>query len=494
MSLILEIEYLTGVVFAALGPDSDQPDWPPQPDRVFSALVASWAARGRKAEEAQALEWLEAQATPDILASGMTPRLVALSFVPPNDPSTGRNGDLSVLPAHRHRQPRRFPAARPTEALVRLWWARATPEDGMFDALGGLARDTSYLGHSASLTRLRFLRAEVPRGAPPPQPARLRVYPGRFAELRVAYHAGRRPRPGDPVAVRGPGGAAPTAGSIFDGEWLRLEHLDRQVPSRPGMPDVRASAVVATLIRERLSEGYRRIGRPVPEVISGRKSDGGPSTHPHLAIAPLAFVGFAHADGRVLGFALIPPRGSGLLDDIDFLRALRAVSVWDPQASRHVLRLDTAAAGPARGMELAITAEAERRSLHAQPYIGPALTFATVTPIVLNRHPKRVGEGGEAELRDQIVQAYRHIGLPEPAAASVVPSLYSAVTGGVSALSRAPVPGWTAWRLPAHLVGRPRTHAVIRFCEPVEGPVLLGAGRYLGLGLCRALDDGGNRR
>ena len=42
--LAVEVEYLTGVVRAA-NDRGDAPDWPPQPDRLFSALVASWAAR-----------------------------------------------------------------------------------------------------------------------------------------------------------------------------------------------------------------------------------------------------------------------------------------------------------------------------------------------------------------------------------------------------------------------------------------------------------------
>jgi CRISPR-associated protein Csb2 len=29
---------------------------------------------------------------------------------------------------------------------------------------------------------------------------------------------------------------------------------------------------------------------------------------------------------------------------------------------------------------------------------------------------------------------------------------------------------------------------MIQFKEPVRGPVILGAGRFVGLGLCRALD------
>jgi CRISPR-associated protein Csb2 len=33
------------------------------------------------------------------------------------------------------------------------------------------------------------------------------------------------------------------------------------------------------------------------------------------------------------------------------------------------------------------------------------------------------------------------------------------------------------------------THAVIDFAEPVRGPVLIGAGRYNGFGVCRPLPE-----
>lgn len=42
--LCLEIEYLLGVSFASTGRTRPETDFPPQPDRVFSALVASWGA------------------------------------------------------------------------------------------------------------------------------------------------------------------------------------------------------------------------------------------------------------------------------------------------------------------------------------------------------------------------------------------------------------------------------------------------------------------
>lgn len=44
------------------------------------------------------------------------------------------------------------------------------------------------------------------------------------------------------------------------------------------------------------------------------------------------------------------------------------------------------------------------------------------------------------------------------------------------------------WKLPGSLASRQLTHAVIRFPETVRGSVLLGAGRFVGLGLCRPLD------
>ncbi|HMO85542.1 MAG TPA: hypothetical protein PKC18_11555, partial [Lacipirellulaceae bacterium] len=40
---------------------------------------------------------------------------------------------------------------------------------------------------------------------------------------------------------------------------------------------------------------------------------------------------------------------------------------------------------------------------------------------------------------------------------------------------------------------RPQLHVYLRFAEPVVGPVLLGAGRFLGYGLCMPLAGGAGR-
>lgn len=85
MSLVLEIEFLTGVYRGTRSPSSEVPDWPPQVDRVFSALVCAWAVRGEIGDERRALEWLEQQPTPTIHASEFEPRVTPACYVPPND-------------------------------------------------------------------------------------------------------------------------------------------------------------------------------------------------------------------------------------------------------------------------------------------------------------------------------------------------------------------------------------------------------------------------
>lgn len=491
MSLILEIEYLSGVSFAAIGNDSPKPDWPPQPDRIFSALVAAWATRGQDTEEAEALRWLEKLPPPYILELGAEPRTSAMVFVPPNDPrSEKQKSARGVLPPLRSRQSRRFPAVRPNDPVVRLLWTEAKPVRETLAALERLARDTAYVGHSTSLTRCRFLlEGDALRlnGAKPPS---RRIYAGRFAELCRMYAAfeksGRksdRPRPGERVTAVSD--ARHERPNLFGERWLLLEHVGGD------MPDLRASALVAKTVRDAMLSGYQRVGLGdrIPEVVSGHGPGGTPSRGPHIAIMPLAFTGFPHADGHVMGFALIPPRNSAILDDEAFRKALRVLAPVDEERGRRVLTLKTregTSSDRAFSVELSPTFEPGSRSLEPSLYLRRAHTFATVTPIALDRHLKEKGEAREHEVNAQIATACRNIGLPEPQ--DVVTDKHSAFEGAASAYPSGKAPGWTRWRLPPSLSSRQLTHAVIRFAAPVDGPVILGAGRFMGLGLCRPLE------
>lgn len=520
MILVLEIEYLADVSFAAIAPDSEEPDWPPQPDRIFSALVATWAARGEKQEERRALEWLEKLPPPGILASAAALRTAHTVYVPPNDYATP-NGGLgrlrwyrdflsrglmppekgghkklwlqawNVMPDQRKRsglKERNFPAARPHDAVIRLFWADADPREETLTALQRLALDTAYIGHSASLTRCRFFLDPDFGGSNEAKPPERTVYDGRFAELRQRFETGRRPLPGTRVAPQPK--AQPDRTNVFGDRWLILEHIAGD------MPDIRACALIAKALREALLSGYQQIGLGdrIPETVSGHARDGSPTRAPHLAIVALTFVGFPYADGHIMGFALVPPRDSAILDDDDFRKVLRRLAPIDEERGRRVLALKTKAgtsSDRAFAIDLSPTFESPANKLSLDPalYVWRSRTFATVTPIVLDRHLKKAGEARWEEVAAQIASACVNIGLPEPDA--IVADKHAAFEGAPSAYPSGTSPAWMRWRLPASLLSRQLTHTVIRFATPVDGPVILGAGRFAGLGLCRPLDPEG---
>ena len=479
MSLVLEIEFLTGVCRAARSPASEAPDWPPQPDRVFSALVCAWAARGERDDERRALEWLEEQAAPTVHASGHAARTAPDVFVPPNDPKSSKSAKTyrKVMPDARPRQPRRFPVARPDSPTMAVVWPEA-PGSDVCESLDEVARDVAYLGHSASLVRCRFLRGDSAKPLHPGTPARRIVYAGRLTELEAANRA----NPVRPVIRPGASGVSvatvASASTASTSEWLVLDRIEGE------MPDIRAAALVCRVLRRTLMSGYRRadMGDAIPEIVSGHTADRSPTRRPHLAVVPLAFAGYPHADGRVFGFALVPPSGTSLRTVPGLVGAFEEVAPYDRGRERRVLQLE---GSPLREpLCLAPAGAAPVRSLSPEPYLESAQVWASVTPIVLDRHLKR---NDDLEIREIIAGACENAGLPRPDPDRIQVGRHSAVEGAPPARPRAGAPPWTRWRMPESLATRSLVHAVIDFGCSITGPVLLGAGRFTGLGLCRRL-------
>lgn len=480
--LAIEVEYLTGVARAA-NDRGDGADWPPQPDRLFSALVATWAARGENAEERAALEWLEVQPAPLIEASAAQPRDAAKVFVPPNDDAPG---SITILPDRRRRQERRFAACLPRDPVVRWLWPEL-PDPPIFDALTALAHDTSYLGHSASLVRCT-LRRDPPVAMA--RAARRVPYPGRLAELERAHAAGRRPAPGASLAAPPRIDPRPPA-TVFGVDWIVFAHAD-------GLrPDAVASALACKALLKAVQSGYGP--GQVPAWISGHAPDGAPIGMPHLAALPLLDAGWEWSQGRLMGLALALPRdleerlaeargswptevgSNGLAEEDGLFRALASINRGGPDSITIALHFPG-------GREWRLRREAlpEAHSLRPGRYVTSSRVWASVTPIALDRHPKAAGEA-EAF----VAEACLRIGLPKPA--RVVLGKHAAIRGAPSAWPGARAPTWTGWRLPPALAGRRLTHGVIAFNEPVAGPVLLGAGRFTGLGLCLPLPESEGR-
>jgi CRISPR-associated protein Csb2 len=211
---------------------------------------------------------------------------------------------------------------------------------------------------------------------------------------------------------------------------------------------------------------------PVREVVSGHDAAGARLEKPHLAFLPLAFVGHSRADGHVLGLAAALPRELGaeerrlVLGVLGRVRELRLgrLGVWG-------LLRETDAPPPWNLRPEVWTA-----------HPAGATHWSTVTPVAFDRHPKaKDREEYQREAAERIAAACLAIGLPRPRQVVVTP--VSAHLG---------VPPAHAFPRLARKDGSERrhAHAILVFEQRVVGPVLIGAGRYRGYGVCRPVEQG----
>lgn len=467
--LAIAWQYLVGSAFAAQLDARDEPEWPPHPDRVFMSLVASWGERGEAADERAALEWLEALPEPEIAAPGDDLAFAAAGrkvYVPAND----RVSD-TLVPTRKERY---FPSTSVGDAVCALRWPGVDP--GVHrEAIARLVRGVTHVGHSASLVRMWIEPEPPPARWIPSRSARreelqLRVpEPGRLARLVRDFAGGgdgfRRPRAGAWCAYRlhEPEGA--TAGH-HAGRMIVLRRIAGARPSIQHAPPL-CAALRSALLRSARGEDARAL-------VSGHAPDGTPLDRPHVAYVPLPFVGDAHADGHLLGLAIVLPEQATADQEDAVFRAL----VGAMPAETASLELT---AGPGGAATFAIEDRpTPPRALRAGTWSRASTLWATTTPVVLDRQPPRRHPDRDGFAADEIALACERVGVARPIEVRV---------GDVSVLEGVPhAAAFPALPTKAGLRRR-HVHAWLRFERPVLGPLLLGAGRYRGHGLCRPLDD-----
>lgn len=404
---------------------------------------------------------------------------------------------VSLLPEHRGRQPRTFPSMAPDDPIVHLVWRNALPSDEVRSALARLALRAVRVGHSSSLVRCAIVGdappstwipdpegREVLRGVNAGQFARLEIDWVRFRETEprvLTYSPDRYRRVGNPVAE-----GSSAARSSFGADWIVLRRVEG-----PTFPSVRA-VDVATAVRGAL---MRHADQPAWTVITGHAAGGAPAATPHVAVVPLSFVGSRHADGRILGVAIVLPRECTAEER---RHVLRAIGRWEESArcdgeETPTLDVTLGAAGVLR-VERVVVSDAPAHGLRSATWCRPARTWISVTPVALDRNPgklrsnypdprqRAVTEARAAgEARATVVEACRRVGLPEPVSVVIHPSVTLLGTSKAAAFPPFPAdPSRTR---------RAKVHVELQFAAPVEGPILLGAGRYLGLGLFRPMED-----
>jgi CRISPR-associated protein Csb2 len=259
--------------------------------------------------------------------------------------------------------------------------------------------------------------------------------------------------------------------SVFADDWILYERREGVRPLSSRATDV-SRALRAALI------GANESSEILPTLLSGYDADGRPTARPHAAFIACPFVGHAHADGSVQGCAIVLPRE---VDPEDRRNLLRLISTWEMRSARENL-VELAADG-LPPLRLARVQISEKQALSPSRWCKPSKRFVTATPIALDRHPGNLRSNGagaanraSVEAQRTVADACERIGLPRPISVEI--SLAPLLLGAQ------PVSAFRPWPDRPGRHARARVHADICFAQPVRGPVLLGAGRYFGLGLC----------
>ena len=175
--------------------------------------------------------------------------------------------------------------------------------------------------------------------------------------------------------------------------------------------------------------------------------------------------------------------------------ALRAVGHWEQDAEPGGLCRLTLPGG--RAFDLTRRQPPfELKTLEPHSWRGPKRQWATATPIALPKNPGRLAKGSAASrakawaaAEEQVRQSCLHVGLPEPESVAVSPDPMVVGVRPAGAF-----PPFVQGIRRGDGVRRRLVHAAVRFGEPIEGPVLLGAGRFFGLGLMRPMPSASAER
>jgi CRISPR-associated protein Csb2 len=481
-------------------------DWPPSPFRLFQALVAGAGLSGPLEEnERKALKWLQALQAPIIAAPrAWQPRRGVLFYMPNND-SDGIEGDPSkmakIRTATKIFRPYLFDTGIPflyawpfaqepadqqkAETICRLaerlyqlgrgidmaWAWGEMLEDGEVEHLL-----VAYPGHvlrSSKNGSGRMLPTACP-GSLESLERRYQAYGERFSYLRE----GKKVK----VHFRQPPKAR-----------FRLEPYDsppsRQMyelrdPVEEGVfapwPLERAHRLVVRLRDEavaRLKGAMPSRAADIDRVLVGRKPDGTNDCPPEIRvrIIPLPSIGHVHADRQIRRVLVETPPGC-LLHPNDIQWAFSGLDLSDPDGGEILATLIR-------------TDDDSFLGHYGAEYDRASRLWRTVTPAVLPEsarrrriEPTRKVQEAEAgsERRSEheraaaaAGQALRHVGLREGIhAIRVQREPFEANGRRVEDFAEGS-------RFEKHRLW----HVEIEFSAPAEGPLTIGDGRFLGLGV-----------
>lgn len=471
-------------------------EWPPAPARLFQALLAG-AAQGRHlpAEAREALSWMEQLDPPSIGAPRARHGQRVSNYVPNNDlDSVG--GDpvrVSEIRTEKAIRPYLFDESVP---LTYAWTLADEPTNRQrAETVGKLADQLYQLGRGVDQA---WARSEL-------------LSEGEF-EQQAGHYQGRFYRPSG--GARGLSLLSPVEGSLaslverFEAQLRRFEtDADRQVVLRQAPParflpvryDGRVNFKVFQLFRNGMAgwplrkssqlvdwvrtEACARLARALPEksslierIFCGKKSDSGTDKAERIRVVPLPSIGHEHADQWVRRLLVEVP-GECPLSAQDIAWAFTGLPVVDP------------ATGEIKNDLSVAPADEDDRMLEHYGFEDSHCIWHSVTPLVLPESAARrriepsrshaEAKPGSERLAEErraataVLQALRHADCALPVDEIKV-QREPFLRKGERAERFAEGTRFRKERL---------WHVRIQFRQPVTGPLVLGDGRFLGLGL-----------
>lgn len=413
----LSVEFL-GLYGAADVSARTSVEWPPHPDRLYQALVDAALPHDRPA-----LAWIEERSPPDVDCGNAFPLdwgREGKTYVPTNYPTDN-------LPELRKNKERQFPMAVP-DGPVRYVW-QDDPPSPVFESICRTAARVTHLGRSDSLAMLAVEPGIAPCcwSAQSNGPLAMRVpFRGRLEQLDAAFAGGLR----SPVSPQ-----------------VRYDNTLKRSHEGPWQ-DLVVMKVAKPIAIEHVAQATDALRRAVLSQLG----DAAPLlAHGHVKQIHMAWLGLPnlseYGDGTMLGLAMAVPKECDSLERAQCVAAMLSVD--------HIMLA---------GMRFNLTRPTSAMSLNERTWSRPARRWASATPVVLDRFPKR-----KQSAEDIVAQSCERAGYPRPVKVEWSQN---------SALPMPPARQFTL-RKPGSLY----SHAVLEFDQPVKGPLLIGKERYFGLGL-----------
>jgi CRISPR-associated protein Csb2 len=486
-----------------------QGDWPPSPARLFQALVAGAGLGGPlKDAEREALEWLEEQEAPLVAAPpALRPRRGVLFYMPNND-GDAIGGDPVKMPKIRTApkvfRPYCFDAAVP---FVYAWPLSDIDGDARARTICALAERLYQLGRGIDMAwawgeilddrELEELLARYPgrlfrpsagtssTTLPSPCPGSLESLERRHRAFGERF---RYVKEGKAVKVvfRRPTEPRFRRVSYDSGPSRQLYELrDATAEARfAPWPLDRASALVVRLrddAVERLCGALPARKAEIERVLVGRKPDGtndGP-TEDRVRILPLPSIGHVHADREIRRVLVeVPPTCP--LREADVRWAFSGLDLVDVET------------GEIQAVLTPTDDDGFLRHYGLEDGVGHRV-WRTVTPAALPENARRrridparrrdEAKAGAERAKEQaraaaaVCQALRHAGVRTRAEAIRVQREPFETKGArVEAFARG-----------TRFAKERLWHVEVCFEAPVSGPLAIGDGRFLGLGVLAPL-------